>query len=201
MPRRLTRLLCAAGFAALAPTLALAQSPPPASSLIREHIPELRKLLEAAVIDISVTSQNDRRKGIGEDQITALDQQWRAETKADDQPLIAAALTSPASTYLTQVQARSVGLYAALFVMDQYGLNVGQSVPTSDYWQGDEAKFQKTYPVGPDAVFIDSPEFNQDIKAWIVQVNLTLSKDGVPIGAATVDLNIDELTRRASFGR
>ncbi len=188
-------------LAAIGATPTRAAEPPPVPEyLIRQHIPELRDIFDARVITMSIEAQNSRRKDMTEAQITALDEQWRAETKADDQPLIAATLISPASALLTQVQARSGGLYNALFVMDFHGLNVGQSVPTSDYWQGDEAKFRKTFAVGPDAVFIDEPEYDDGIKAWIVQVSMTVVHDGQPIGSATVDLNIQELRRRAGAG-
>lgn len=189
-------LFAAAAAMLAAGPVAAAEPPPVPDALIRAHLPDLREIFAARVITMSIQAQNDRRKGLGEAQIKALDDQWRAETDAEDQPLIAATLTSPASAYLTQVQARSGGLYNALFAMDVNGLNVGQSVPTSDYWQGDEAKFLKTFPVGPDAVFIDAPEYDDGLRAWIVQVSLTVSQDGRQIGAATVDLNIGELTRR-----
>lgn len=201
MLSRYLRPLWAIGLALVAGTPALAQTPDVPEALIRKHIPELRRFLETPVIDISVQAQNEQRGDMTEAEILVLDKQWRAETEADEQPLIAAVLTNPASSYLTQVQARAGGLYTALFVMDKNGLNVGQSVPTADYWQGDEDKFQKTFPKGADAVFIDRPEYDDTFKTWIVQVNLTLSRDGMPIGAATVDLNIEELTRRASQGR
>lgn len=164
-------------------------------------IDDFRSMLETPVILMSIKAQNERREGLTPDQIEALDQEWRAETEAEDQPLIAATLSSPASAYLTQRQAGSRGLYAALFVMDAYGLNVGQSAVTADYWQGDEAKFEKTFPKGADAVFIDKPEYDDAHGMWLVQVNLTLSDDGQPVGAATVELNLDELARRASATR
>ena len=110
-------------------------------------------------------------------------------------------LTSPLSSYLTRVQAASLGLFSEIFVMDSVGLNVGQSATTSDYWQGDEAKFQKTYPVGPDAVFIDEAEFNEETGTWRAQVNLTVTDpEGNSIGAATVELNLTELQRRKLLG-
>jgi uncharacterized phage infection (PIP) family protein YhgE len=37
-------------------------------------------------------------------------------------------------------------------VKDNKGLNVGQSDVTSDYWQGDEAKWKKSYKMGAGAV-------------------------------------------------
>lgn len=176
---------------------AAADAPSVRHLITQRLIDDFRAMLAVPVVTMSVQAQNERRAGLDQAGIDALDAQWRAERKADDQPLIAATLSSPASSYLTQVQAGSGGLYGALFVMDAYGLNVGQSAVTSDYWQGDEAKFSKTYPVAPDAVFIDEPEFDDDLKVWLVQVNLTLSENGKAIGAATVELNANELARRA----
>jgi hypothetical protein len=107
-------------------------------------------------------------------------------------------LSSPLSNYLLYLQARSAGLYTEMFVMDDKGLNVGQSSVTSDYWQGDEGKFQKTFQAGADAVFIDEAEFNDDDKTWRAQLNFTLvdPESGKPIGAATVEMNLTELERR-----
>ena len=111
--------------------------------------------------------------------------------------MVAATLTNPLSSYLTQIQARSGGLYAEIFVMDAVGLNVGQSSITSDFWQGDEAKFQNTYPKGANAVFIDEAEYNDETDTWRSQLNMTLSNaQGEPIGAVTIEVNLNELARR-----
>lgn len=198
--------------AAIAAILAIGNYPaqanpsraPDAEALITQTmIEQFREMLEVPVILMSVKAQNQRRQSITKEDIEALDQKWRAETEIDaaDQPLIAATLSSPASSYLTQIQADARGLYAALFVMDQYGLNVGQSAVTSDYWQGDEAKFQKTFPQGAGTVFIGEPEYDDTFGTWLVQVNLTLDDDGIPIGAATVELDLNVLARRASAMR
>lgn len=160
-----------------------------------------RAMLEVPVITMSIKAQNERRQGLDQTAIDTLDREWRSETEADDQPLIAATLSSPASSYLTQLQAEARGLFAALFVMDEYGLNVGQSVVTSDYWQGDEAKFTETFPNGPGAVFIDEPEYDDALGAWLAQVNMTLTSDGQAIGTATVEVDLTELAHRAQTAR
>ena len=132
-----------------------------------------------------------------QDQIDAADNQWKAEREAEDQPLVAAILTNPLSSYLTQVQARSGGLYAEIFVMDAIGLNVGQSSITSDFWQGDEAKYQNTFPKGPNAVFIDAAEYNEETDSWRSQLNMTMNDENrQPIGAVTIEVNLNELARR-----
>src|SRR3546814_3027863 len=74
--------------------------------------------------------------------------------------------------------------------MDRSGLNAGQSAITSDFWQGDEAKFQKTFQVGPDAIFVDDIEINEDTGAEIAQLNMSIAQDGKLVGAITVDVNL-----------
>lgn len=157
----------------------------------------VRDWLKNPVVEISIQAQNKRYKDLPQAEVDKLDKQWRAERKSEDQPLIAATLSSPLSSYLTQIQAASAGLFTEIFVMDAKGLNVGQSSITSDFWQGDEGKFQKTFPNGAAAVFIDDPEFEDKSQTWRAQVNLTVSdKDNKPIGAVTVEYNLTELARR-----
>jgi len=175
-----------------------AQNAAPSTSIIgNTEIAEIHEWLQNPVVKISIDAQNKRYAAIKQSTIDELDKQWRTERKAEDQPLVAATLSSPLSSYLTQIQAASGGLFTEIFVMDAKGLNVGQSSITSDFWQGDEGKFQKTFPKGKDAIFIDDAEFNKDTKTWRTQVNLTIADtQGKPIGAVTVEYNLTELARR-----
>ena len=109
-------------------------------------------------------------------------------------------LSSPLSNYFIAIQARSFGLYTEIFVMDAKGLNAGQSAITSDYWQGDEAKWQKTFPVGAEAVFIDKPEIGAT-GTENVQVNLAIAEGKSVVGAITVEVNLTELKRRQLAGK
>ncbi|CAN0602134.1 unnamed protein product, partial [Ectocarpus sp. 12 AP-2014] len=113
-------------------------------------------------------------------------------------PLISATLSTPLSSYLTRIQASALGLYTEMFIVDAKGLNVGQSAITGDYWQGDEAKYENTFLVGPDAVFIDEAEWDEDWQIWRAQLNLSIpNEDGTrAIGAATIEVNLTELARR-----
>jgi hypothetical protein len=174
-------------------------TPPEAAKLITpEVVTAVKKLLEQPVTVISIGASNDGHAKIDQAGIDALDKEWKAETKAEKQPLIAEMLSSPLSNYLLYLQAQSAGLYTEMFVMDEKGLNVGQSSVTSDYWQGDEGKYQKTFQVGAEAVFIDEAEFNDDTKTWRAQLNFTVvdPASGKAIGAATVEMNLTELERR-----
>ncbi len=163
-------------------------------------VEEMRHWIETDIVRISVGAQNDRLQKLPQEQIDALDAQWVAERESDDKPLIAATLSNPLSVYLTRLQGKSLGLYAEIFVMDHNGLNVGQSSITGDFWQGDEAKFQKTYDVSGDALFVDEPEWDEDNKIWRGQVSFTLTDNGKSIGAVTMEVNLTELERRAAAG-
>ncbi|MBE7637189.1 hypothetical protein GUA87_10065 [Sneathiella sp. P13V-1] len=176
-----------------------AQPPAPSTDLIDQQvISKINDIFNKPVLRISVHSQNKRHKNIDQAEIDRLDKQWRAERKLEDQPLIASTLTNPLSSYLTQIQAASLGLYTEIFVMDAKGLNVGQSSISSDYWQGDEAKFQKTFPNGAKAYFVDEAEFDDERGIWKAQFNATVADaSGSPIGAITVEFNLTELSRRA----
>lgn len=172
-------------------------APPPTSILDQAAIAQIKEWLKNPVVEMSISAQNKRYQTLPQEEVDKLDKQWRAERKSDDQPLIAATLSSPLSSYLTQIQAASGGLFTEIFIMDAKGLNVGQSSITSDFWQGDEGKFQKTFPNGATAVFIDEPEFHEGSSTWRTQVNLTVTgADQKPIGAVTVEYNLTELARR-----
>ncbi|MDF1609765.1 hypothetical protein PZ897_16375 [Hoeflea sp. YIM 152468] len=184
----------------ISPVLAEPMKPDVHQLITPSIIEEMRSWIETDIVRISIEAQNARLQKLPQDQIDALDKQWVAERESDDKPLIAATLSNPLSVYLTRLQGKSLGLYAEIFVMDQNGLNVGQSSITSDFWQGDEAKFQKTYDVSGEALFIDEPEWDDDFKIWRGQVSFTVTDEATSIGAVTMEVNLTELQRRVAAG-
>lgn len=178
---------------------AVAQTEEPATATIPTPlIAEIRDWATKPVVLISVRSQNGKHAGLAQAEIDRLDQQWRAETSAAERPLIAQLMGSPLSTYLTRIKANSHGLYTEIFVMDDKGLSVGQSSITSDYWQGDEDKWLKSFGAGPDALEIGPVEFDEETKSRRVQVSLPIvdPEGGIPIGAVTAEIDLDELASR-----
>lgn len=166
-------------------------------------VQDLRKIITSRVTTISLIAQNKRYAGIDQAEIDRLDKQWRAETKNASQPLIAQLMGNPLSSFLIRKKAESLGLFTEIFVFDAKGLNVGQSSVTSDYWQGDEPKYQETFAKGPDAVLIDEPEYNAETKSTRQQVSFVIIDPDTkePIGAATVEINTDELARRGALSQ
>jgi sensor histidine kinase regulating citrate/malate metabolism len=145
------------------------------------------------VID-AIKAQNAANAGLSEAEILALDEKWRGEVEADSHPMIDGVMSNAVSEFLKAKQEASGGTITEVFVMDAKGLNVGQSSVTSDYWQGDEAKFQKSFGAGADVIFVDEAEKDESTQMLQAQASMTVvDETGKPIGAVTVGINLDKL--------
>ncbi|GIK99578.1 MAG: hypothetical protein BroJett029_37870 [Alphaproteobacteria bacterium] len=158
---------------------------------------QIRGWISDPTVVEAVKAQNAKNAALSQADIDALDQQWRTETSAGSKPLIDATLSNALSQYLKKLKDDSQGLYTEIFVMDAKGLNVGQSDVTSDYWQGDEDKWQQTYPVGPDALLIGEVEQDESTQRFQTQVSLSVvdPANGAVIGAVTVGIDVETLTQ------
>lgn len=141
----------------------------------------------------AILAQNVKTAGLSADEIDAMDKTWRAQVGANDTPLITSVLGTDVSTFLNHRVGASGGLIREVFVMDAMGLNVASSGVTSDYWQGDEAKFQETYPKGAGAMHFSGVEFDESTQTYQGQVSLSLTDPatGQVIGAVTFGLNAE----------
>lgn len=151
-------------------------------------------LSDPVLVD-AVKAQNAKNAGLAQADIDALDKKWRAETEGSSKEMIDGVLGNALSQFLKAKQQEAGGLITEVFVMDNKGLNVGQSDVTSDYWQGDEDKWSKTYGAGPDAIFIDGAEKDESTQMLQSQGSIAIKDpaSGEAIGAITVGINLDAL--------
>ena len=186
--------------ATLAATLATATS---MQASANEFEPALRELAEQKIMQIAsdpaiiaaVQARNGETGGMAEDAIIALDKKWRAEVGGSDTPTISPVLDGDVAEMLRAVRDESEGLFTEIFVMDMVGLNVAASDTTSDYWQGDEAKWQQTYGVGSGAIHISEVELDESTQSYQSQISVAITDPATnaPIGAATFGVNIEFL--------
>ena len=159
--------------------------------------------LNSKIVINAIKRQNADNASLPQTKIDALDKRWRSERKQAARPLIDSVMKRPLSRFLAKIQGKSKGLITEVFVMDNKGLNVGQSAVTSDYWQGDEAKWKKTFLVGPQAVHIGNIEFDESTQKFQSQLSLPIRDDrnGKVIGAITlgIDLSAFERIHRCSM--
>ena len=174
-----------------ATTLAHAADAPPAMRAFVET-DVMSWATSAQVID-AVNAQNAQTAGTSEAQILEWDTAWRSQVGQADQPLISDVMGRDLSKFLADKVAASGGRITEIFVMDALGLNVAASDVTSDYWQGDEAKYSESYGKGSGAVFVDAVEFDESSQSYQGQISVALSDPttGEVIGAMTIGLNAE----------
>lgn len=183
-------LFAAAALLAL-PSYATAAEAPQA--LLDYAMEQSKTWLSDPVVVAAIKSQNERTKGYDEAAIIELDQRWRAEVSSGAHDMIKTTLSNQLSEHLKQHAMASEGIVTEVFVMDAVGLNVGQSSITSDYWQGDEAKFQETYPKGAGVMHVGEIELDESTGTYQTQISISITdpESGEVIGAATLGLSIE----------
>lgn len=132
----------------------------------------------------------ENAKGKSMDQIKEMDKKWQATAGIAD--FMKAIMDSEAGKYLRTIQ-DSAPYYAEIFVMDNQGANVAMTDKTSDYWQGDEAKFKKSFNGGNGAVFVDEVKFDDSAQTYLVQVSIPVKDGGNVIGAITFGIDVDQV--------
>jgi len=156
---------------------------------------ELAWLADAAILD-AVRAQNALTVALTEAKIIAMDDTWRAQVGTADTALVDSVRGNATADFLRAQVAASGGVITEIILMDAVGLNVAVSHVTSDYWQGDEAKHQDTYGVGPDAVHFSEIELDESTQRYQGQISVTLvdPASGEAIGAVTIGVDAQALS-------
>jgi len=149
---------------------------------------KLAKTGQDSVLIAEVTRQNGER--LSQQVINERDKKWQATSGMDD--FMKGLMGNAGAKRLSQIE-KEHRVIVESFLMDNKGANVAMTNKTSDYWQGDEAKFQKSFNGGKGAVFVDKAKFDKSAQAYVVQISVPVMSNGSAIGAITYGVNVDEL--------
>jgi hypothetical protein len=167
--------------------LVLAQAGASTSMQAREtayaRMPLADKIVTDPELVKAVVAKNHVAESMAE--IRHIDEEW---TRNRQYPLRKTLTSGPCADRLRKLVADDK-LVVEAFLMDERGGLVCATVETSDYWQGDEAKWQKTYRDGA-AVFVDEPALDASTGAFAVQMSRLVSDHGSKVGALTMTLKI-----------
>ena len=140
------------------------------------------------VIVNAVKAENAKAKTLA--QIKAEDTKWQASAGIAD--YMKAMMDSACGKHLNEIQ-KSAPYFAEVFVTDNQGANVAMTDKTSDYWQGDEDKFVKTFAGGAGAIFVDEVKFDDSTQTYLVQVSVPVKDGGAAIGVITFGIDVDKV--------
>jgi hypothetical protein len=159
-----------------------------AEALLNAESKAIEKLGRDPVIVAAVRAQNAKKATLAE--IQEVDRAWMANSGVDARmkQLMSNSCAEHLKSFLEAHPA-----YSESFAMDNQGANVCMTDKTSDYWQGDEAKWQKSFAGGKGAVFVDKAKYDTSAKALLAQISVPVMDGGVAIGAITVGVNLKQL--------
>src|SRR5882672_7163588 len=120
------------------------------------------------------------------DLIRRRDAVWIANPR---DPLRQAIVQAPCSAKVREM-VKDDPLVVEAFVMNDRGTLVCSMAETSDYWQGDEAKWQRTFVDGKDA-FVEEPAFDASSGKYAIQVSVPIAEAGKRTGAVTLTLKLN----------
>jgi hypothetical protein len=131
----------------------------------------------------AVREKNASRESM--DEILRKDKEWAENT---EHPLRKAQSRGACARRLQELT-RDDALIVEVILMDARGANVCVSRETSDYWQGDEAKFQRTFGADKE-LFVDEPALDVSTGVYAIQLSMLVRDGGAKIGALTLSLRV-----------
>lgn len=130
-------------------------------------------------------------KGTSLDEIKTIDAEWIA-TKDGSLPIQKEKMSNPCAKEIVSIVTANPSV-AETFVMDNQGANVGQNQLTSDYWQGDEPKWVKSFNDGKGGVDIGEAKLDKSSGSVLQQVSLPIvAEDGKVIGSITWGIDVSK---------
>ncbi len=151
-------------------------------SILDAHAQLVRQWASHPTIVNEVVKQNYVEQSL--DEIKRIDRMW-IEGKKED---FALSLQENKSGRFLKKRVLDNRLYTEAFLCDDQGVVVGEFPKTSDYWQGDEGKFLKSFNDGNGQIYIGPIEFDESSGEISVQISVPVLSEGETVGVLIVGL-------------
>lgn len=166
---------------------ALAVAAPKATQeAVDRMMPAIREVSVVGAVLDAVGAANARP--MSPEQMQTLDAQWQAA--AGVAPFMKPYLEGSCADALRRARKAHPELLE-LFVTDRRGGVVCAASRTSDWFQGDETKWQRAWNDGRGATLVFPPEFDESTQSYTVQVSVPVLVRGRPGGTLTVGIRLD----------
>lgn len=149
-----------------------------------QHLANFEK--DVALLDF-VKAQNAKRVPLSE--IQRIDREW---TAGDAAAVVQAVTAGACADYLRKTFGAH-DHYAEVFLMDDQGALVCANQKTSDYWQGDEDKWSRSFNNGTGTAFIDRPRFDESSKTNMSAISIPLLDGAKTVGVLMIGVKVDKL--------
>jgi len=162
---------------------------PEVETVLTNKIALVSRLVQDPIIIEAVKRSNQKNKNLSSDEIVRLDKKWRNTEGIDE--FINSFLTNEVALKLIEFQEDNAG-FPEIFIADMYGLNVGQTNKTTDYYQADEDWWVDSYAGGQGKSFHGPIEFDESAQAEAIAVYVPIidqeTKRAIGVTKAIVDI-------------
>jgi ABC-type amino acid transport substrate-binding protein len=157
-------------------------------------LPWMRKWMLSSAVIQAVVQQNNNNAAIPIADLLREDDLWQMEFQSNTADFSVDVLGNSLSQKLRNFKLQTQSMVTEIIVTDARGFNVGISDMTSDYWQGDEAKYLQIFNRPADTLFFDAVLYDESTRRFQVQLSLQLYQKGNPqaMGVMTVGVNIEK---------
>lgn len=138
--------------------------------------------------------ENQNNLSISLADIKANDESWK---KADEgsNTLIRRVTQNDVAKYF-QRRVENNPAIDEVFLTDNQGANVAAYPPTSDYWQGDEDKWSRSYNNGDGVVYIGPLEYDESTKKTQVQISAPVVSQNETIGVLVLGVSVNYINQK-----
>jgi hypothetical protein len=147
------------------------------------RVPLAQSLAREGPVRAAIAASNAKPETL--EQIRRRDVLWVANKR---DPLRQAIVQAPCSQRLREL-VKEDPLVVEAFAMDSRGALVCSISETSDYWQGDEAKWKQTYVEAREA-FVEEPALDTSSGTFAIQLSVPVTDATGRIGALTLTLKL-----------
>ncbi len=158
-----------------------------APALLNQLIPKLAEWGDNPIFVAAVKAHNAKKIPISE--IRDKDIKWKNTIGVDD--FMKELMTNDVAKKLKSLET-SIPFLFECFLMGEQGANVAMTNITSDYWQGDEAKFIESFNGGKGKIHVGKVTFDDSAQAYLIQISVPVKDRGAAIGAITIGVNLDD---------
>ncbi len=141
----------------------------------------------------ALKKSNEKNADISITDRKILDNKWQGEKRKNKQSLINSVMGNELSEYLKEIHKDGEGIYTEIIVIDMFGINVGQSRISGNYWQGQQDKWVKTYKDRSYANYIGDLHFDDNTELFQVELSFMIIIEDEPIGVVYAGIDVEQI--------
>lgn len=156
-------------------------------TVLSQEIQRIEAIAKHPIVVNAVSVQN--QEDLSQTLIKQRDKIWI--NSGANTPFKQAMLNSPAGQYLNNIATQNPS-FTELLLIDKQGANVAVYPLTSDYWQGDEMKWQSIINEKRSS-HVGSMEYDQSSGLNSIQISLPIEENGNTIGVIVVGVRLSHI--------